>query len=107
MLSASATVRTVSSVGRLKRSKRGKSVVLIGIASYTEPITSPAMAPSIGPSLRQQPPALHPVGQPLRPGGQHRVLRREADAVRPLLVDVQLSRHPRPAQGQVKQHAVL
>src|SRR4051794_23350228 len=48
MVSARATLSTLSSVGRLWRPKSGKAVVLIGRRSYTEPITSPAMAPSMG-----------------------------------------------------------
>jgi hypothetical protein len=47
MAAAIATVSTVSSVKRELLWNRGNSVVLIGRASYTEPMMSPAMAPSI------------------------------------------------------------
>jgi hypothetical protein len=52
---ATATVSTESSVKVDRGAKSGKSMVLIGFASKTDPIISPAMAPIMDTSPIQAP----------------------------------------------------
>ena len=66
MASATAVVSTVSSVKVLDGLNKGKSFVLIGNPSYTDPMISPAMAPIIFVSYCLKP-------RPLRRGFAHRL----------------------------------
>src|SRR6516162_11355522 len=77
-----AAVSTVSSVNRLAGVSSGKSLVFVQAPSWTEPITSPAIAPIIG-----WPPPLRRGGRAERqeaPQNQHRGRRRRRRRVQPV-----------------------